>query len=482
MLLLYAPWLALLGGGMAPPTARQMILLARTLAYAGAVGLLALLLGLLIATELGRWSRRAQGAAVGLGWLLLALPGPVYALAWMVFVGRFGDRGSGWLRLPLEGWAPAAAVHAAALLPVAVVAGWLALRQAGPVVDAARQMAAPGRVLREVVLPLAAPGLIAGGAAVMLLAAVDYAVPSLFAADTFPMEILSRFSAGGEVAGATGLGFVMVLVLAPLAWPVARWLMSFEPAAEPGPGRWPAWPVLVRSLGTLAVAFAAAQVLVPSLVLADLARSGAGVPGVERAATAGLAFSVTVAAGAAVVAAVLGLLVVVGLPLRRGAAWWALVLLPLALPPPLLGIALARLPWPTGAVAPVMLAAGWLQAPLVAVLVGLARRTMPGEVRDAGDLFGTGPADRWWRLDLPWLAPALLAGAALAYARALGEVAATLIVVPPGRETLALRVYNLLHYGASGEAAGAALVLIVAVLPLAVVAAMASRWRTRTEC
>ena len=47
------------------------------------------------------------------------------------------------------------------------------------------------------------------------------------------------------------------------------------------------------------------------------------------------------------------------------------------------------------------------------------------------------------------------------FALTLGELGATLLVIPPGQSTLTLRLYNYLHYGASEEVAGLSLLLTV---------------------
>jgi iron(III) transport system permease protein len=54
----------------------------------------------------------------------------------------------------------------------------------------------------------------------------------------------------------------------------------------------------------------------------------------------------------------------------------------------------------------------------------------------------------------------LAASAAVVFVLSLGELGASLLTVPPGVSTLPLRMFNLLHYGASAEVASLALVTI----------------------
>ena len=53
---------------------------------------------------------------------------------------------------------------------------------------------------------------------------------------------------------------------------------------------------------------------------------------------------------------------------------------------------------------------------------------------------------------------------AVVFVLSLGEIGATLLVIPPGLGTVALRLYNLLHYGAPASTAGLALSLLGIIL------------------
>jgi iron(III) transport system permease protein len=54
----------------------------------------------------------------------------------------------------------------------------------------------------------------------------------------------------------------------------------------------------------------------------------------------------------------------------------------------------------------------------------------------------------------------------------MGELGATLMVIPPGKATLTMRIYNYLHYGASDTVAGLCLVLALGVLLAGVLAGL----------
>ncbi len=80
---------------------------------------------------------------------------------------------------------------------------------------------------------------------------------------------------------------------------------------------------------------------------------------------------------------------------------------------------------------------------------------------------------------LPMLAPGLLAAAGLVTALSAGELAATLIVAPPGRATLAMRIYNYLHYGASSSVASLCLVMVMIAVAGGALAAFALKFWSR---
>ena len=58
------------------------------------------------------------------------------------------------------------------------------------------------------------------------------------------------------------------------------------------------------------------------------------------------------------------------------------------------------------------------------------------------------------------LTPSLLVGFFIAFILSLGELGTTLLVIPPGRETIPIKIYNLMHYGADQMVAALCLILV----------------------
>lgn len=245
-------------------------------------------------------------------------------------------------------------------------------------------------------------------------------------------------------------------------------------------------------LAVLAVAFLALPLL--ALVLRapwSTLSSELATPGVLTALRLSLVCSVTAVA----------ISVVLGVPL----AWLlarvrfagrnlvrAFVLLPMVLPPVVGGVALllafgrqglagqwldrafgVTLPFST---AGAVLAETFVAMPFLVITVEAGIRAMDRRYEDAAATLGAGPWTRFRRVTLPLIAPSLGAGAALCWARALGEFGATITFAgnfPGTTQTMPLAVYLALQ---NDPGAAIALSLVMLAISLTVLVALRSRW------
>ena len=208
-----------------------------------------------------------------------------------------------------------------------------------------------------------------------------------------------------------------------------------------------------------------------------------------------LGVSLVVSLLAAAIVLVLGtplawMLARVDLPLRRLVR--ALVLLPMVLPPVVGGTALLfalgrrglfgqwldrwfdlTLPFTT---AGAVVAATFVARPFYVVTVEGALRTSGEDLEQVASTLGAGPVAVLRRITLPRLLPAMGAGLALAWARALGEFGATITFAGnlPGRtRTLPLATFQALE---SDPEAAIALSLVLLTVSLAVLVPTRDRW------
>jgi iron(III) transport system permease protein len=159
--------------------------------------------------------------------------------------------------------------------------------------------------------------------------------------------------------------------------------------------------------------------------------------------------------------------------LRRSLA--ALALLPIAVPGVVTGIGLASL-WNAGPLAgwhgPVVWIgcaarfAAFAMGAMVAALLQVDR-----SLEEAAAVAGAS----WWQgmrhVVVPLIRRGMLAGWAIVFILSMREVATSMLVHPPGRDTLAIQLFQMMHYGADAQVAALGVILIVVtVLVVALVA------------
>jgi iron(III) transport system permease protein len=172
--------------------------------------------------------------------------------------------------------------------------------------------------------------------------------------------------------------------------------------------------------------------------------------------------------------------VLIAWPARRG-GWRAtpaivLAALALAIPGPLVGVWLIDLlnrPSPLfiflydrTIIAPAL--AQSVRALPVAILISWhAFATISDQQLAAAALDGAGSVQRFWLLGMGQRRGALAAAWLAAFAVASGDLAWSLLVLPPGVDTIQRRVFGLVHFGVEEQVAGIALLVTPAYALLA---------------
>jgi molybdate transport system permease protein len=163
----------------------------------------------------------------------------------------------------------------------------------------------------------------------------------------------------------------------------------------------------------------------------------------------------------------------------------ALVLLPLVLPPVVGGVALL-LAFGRNGLVPLhiafttraaIVAEAFVALPFLVLSVEGALLSLDREFEEVAATLGSRPVATFRRVTLPLMAPAVAAGAALAWARALGEFGATVTFAGslPGRtQTLPIEVYQQLQIDPD---AAVALSVVLLLISLLVLVALRGRWR-----
>lgn len=125
-----------------------------------------------------------------------------------------------------------------------------------------------------------------------------------------------------------------------------------------------------------------------------------------------------------------------------------------------------------------VIAAAVASFPLLVLTVRAGIEAIDRRLEDVARTLGRSEIDIIWRVTLPLAWPSLLAGAALTFARALGDFGATLMVAGniPGRtQTASIFIYDLLQANRRAEAAAMALIVTALALALFVVSQTLTR-------
>jgi molybdate transport system permease protein len=168
------------------------------------------------------------------------------------------------------------------------------------------------------------------------------------------------------------------------------------------------------------------------------------------------------------------------------------VSLPLVMPPVATGLVLLMLVAPRGPLGRLLARGGvvvvftWKAVVLAMTVMGLpllVRTARAGieqvdrRYESAASTLGAGPLRVFFTVTLPLARPAVIAGAVLGFARALGEFGATIMIagsIPGSTRTLAVAIYSFAETGRDREAA----VLVGISAAIAFAALCVSNWMT----
>jgi iron(III) transport system permease protein len=337
----------------------------------------------------------------------------------------------------------------------------------------------PAGVFRTVVAPQTASATWAGTLLVFLYTISDFGAVQLLRYETLTSSIYASrvFDRAGALAQSLLLGLLAVGVVAAERSATrgrrAAGLASGGRVLLVPLGRWRA-PAVALVAGVVGFALVA-----PVAVLAFWAVRGA-VAGSTRAgalvANAGdLALPALNTAAMAVVAAVVAVVAVLPVAYltvhhagRLAGAANAVIVGGFALPGLVVALALAfwtlQAPWPLAALyqTQALLVFAYVvhfgSQALRAAQVAVA--AVPDRLDDAARILGAGPFRRLRTIDLPLASPGLLAGGGLVLLSVMKELPATLLLAPPGFETLATRIWNATEDAFLADASLAALLLL----------------------
>ena len=243
----------------------------------------------------------------------------------------------------------------------------------------------------------------------------------------------------------------------------------------------------------VAMGYLSVVVLLPLAALVWASRAG-GLGSIWHAATqpeaaAALKLTLALAAICALINAVAGTAIAWTLVRDRfpgKGAVDAVIDLPFALPTIVAGLTLLALYGPGGpfGIDVAFTRIGILLALLVVRAVQPVLLELDTEMEEAAASLGAGPFAIFWRIVFPNLLPAILSGVALAFARAVGEFGAVVLIsgnLPFKTEAASVFIFGQLQSNNESGAAAVSVVLLLISLGVLLGIGGIRRWRTRHD-
>lgn len=442
-------------------------LLLNSLLVSGLTTLLAGALGFAVALALASVASRWRSSLLLAAVIALVLPPFLVTNCWLELLGNNGAWRD-WL--PLNIYSLGGTVWLLTLLTwplttLLVLGAWSRLE--APQIEC-DPMVRGRALIRGLLWPMARGA--AGQAAVLtfVLALNNFAVPVILQVRVFPEELWLAFSTRLDEAGAWTAAWPMIAAPALGLWLLRRANVSWpnrEGAAtgeifrrQLGRGWFAGCAVVTALLLLLSVAL-------PMQQLAASSRTWSELPNLFRAAPDTIWNSFAFAAGAASLCVVIGL---VSWRLRFGLFLWLSFLIP--------GVLLGRSMIAAfngtiiyGTAGLVVLAFTLRYLALAWTAIAHARSAVDRDVFDAARVSGASGWPLFRRIVWPQVAPQVAGAWYITYLLCLWDVETLVLIYPPGGETLALRIFNLLHYGHNAQVNAMCVTLLaLALAPLAV--------------
>ncbi|MGC4892278.1 ABC transporter permease [Micromonospora sp. DT31] len=480
-------------------------ILRNTLVLGALVGAGGTLLGFLFAFVQARLDVPGKKILHLIAMLPVVSPPFAVATATVVLYGRRGviSHGLFGLEYDIYGLDGLVFVLSLSLFPVAYLGLLGMLRALDPALEEAAMNMGAGRwrILRTVILPLLAPGLVAPFLLLFVEAIADLANPLVLGGDYTVLASRAYLSVTGEYDLTSASVYCVILLVPSVAMYFGqRWWLNRKvrttitgrPSGSVhlirGWSRWPVYAlallvaaVIVSIYGTVLVGSVTKVFGVDNSFTLDYLREVVSGPGVEAVLD-----TLTFAAIATPIAAAIGLVVawLVVRHLRRTA--WLLDLggtLGVAVPGTVLGIGFVLAYRPDRyvgdyAVFPSLVGGSAVAAGAVAIVLAYVVRSVPAgqriavgalsqlhpHIEEASTDLGASPLQTFRRVTLPLIRPALLTGLSYSFARSMTSVSTIVLLVTPETKIITSQVLSAASTGRYGVAFAYCTVLTAIVL------------------
>ncbi len=447
---------------------RQWTLMANSLGLSGAVALLTLVFGVPLGMILGKTDMPMRRFFTLLFLVPLLVPPYTLAVSWNELVGRGGLIGgilgpslSRAMENMLFGLPGCALVHFSIFLPIPMLFTMSFARSIDPHLEEAGRLVSgwKGTIL-GISLPLIRPGVALSALLVFVLSLGEFSVPGFLRFDVFPVESFTQFTAFYDFKAATASAVPLAAVGLFFILAESRLFRRYEWRIGRSSGK--ANRGVIGLGGYKKLIFFAVSLLALVIVVLPIAvlviRSGSIETFAEAWERAGesLVRSLEYAVIGATALTLVGFFTGYIVKDKSIKAWRvmdSMTVFLLALPSTVMGIGLIGL-WNTSwthftHAPPALIIIGYVaKYTALTSRISMAKLAeLPGSMEEAARISGAGWGMRMLFIVIPLCSRALAASWIVGYIFSFRDTGITMLVYPPGHETLPVRIFTMMANG-----------------------------------
>jgi len=332
------------------------------------------------------------------------------------------------------------------------------------------------KTLTRITLPLVTPHIFSGAIFVFIFSIIDFGVPDILRVNVYPVEIFIQFSAFYNESAATILSLPLIAITLFLIF-LQKQHMKGRAYVQISGGFSKGIRYHLGWLNILAFSFClmvfGLSVVIPTVVLLKVAGPLFNYIRVLNTSINQVTYSLILAFSGALTALFLAFSLSyliekskskIRIPLEFAS------FIPLAIPATTLGIGLIKV-WNRPLTdfvygSPFIIILGYIARfiPFIIIATISGLKQVSPQQEEAAFLSVNSWTKVIRKIVIPLSRHSLIAGLFIVFILSFGELGTTLLVIPPGRETVPIKIYNLMHYGAEQMVAALCLILIVIIL------------------
>lgn len=322
-------------------------------------------------------------------------------------------------------------------------------------------------ILFKIIIPLGFPFIIVGGIFIFLITIMDYTIPSLYQISVYSMEIFADYStySDGVRAFQLSVPLIMLAVFVILTFKGYLKAINIKLFKTKNHNINLKFSLVIYILQCISVILFMFQIIVPLFQLLIIAfKENVLKNVVESINELGYTFLVSVIA--ALVAVIISFAIAQYMN-KGNKILWILNVIPFVIPASLSGIGIIMIYNRDifgsiyGSSLMPILATCARFIPFSVLILTFMFKQSDTLLIDAANIYKKNEFISLVKIKLPLFIKSILSSLVLVFVFSVQELGASLMVVPPGKGTITMKIYNYMHYGATGKVASLCLFMTI---------------------